>query len=161
MHGEKNKTKQKTKILAETTNEKDSKKQKSHIILKLGKIANSIEFSRNYLFKWKEMQILNGTCFCLSFIFSVNNRKEYKLTDFKFFLSNFRQLQKTKCKKSNFLETKAVYPVIFAINRKETSEVNVKTFEGSFAQSKTFFKKNKTKKTALNKISLEKFTFTF
>ena len=107
------------------------------------------------------MQILNGTCFCLSFIFSVNNRKEYKLTDFKFFLSNFRQLQKTKCKKSNFLETKAVYPVIFAINRKETSEVNVKTFEGSFAQSKTFFKKNKTKKNALNKISLEKFTFTF
>ena len=59
------------------------------------------------------------------------------------------------------METKAVYPVIFAINRKETSEVNVKTFEGSFAQSKTFLKKNKTKKTALNKISLEKFTFTF
>ena len=34
---------------------------------------------------------------------------------------------------------------MFAINRKETSEVNVKTFEGSFVQS-DFNKKQKTKK---------------
>ena len=85
------------------------------------------------------MQILNGTCFYKFHVFGKQSER-IKLTDFKFFLSKFQQFQKTKPPKTFFLETKAVCLVIFAINRKETSEVNVKNFKGSFAQSKT--KKN-------------------
>ena len=82
------------------------------------------------------MQVLNGTCFYIFHVFGKQSER-IQLADLKFFLSKFRQLQKTKRKKSYFLETKAVCPVIFYINRKETSEVNVKTFKGSFAQSET------------------------
>ena len=81
------------------------------------------------------MQILNGTCLYNFHVFRKQSER-IKLTDFRFFLSNFQQLQKTKSKKAYFLETKTGSSAKIAKNRKETSAVNVKTFEGSFVQSK-------------------------